>query len=159
MGRQAAPNVAVVEQSQRSFERLALYTNPSLTLAGDDDAELVRAEVVSPSYLPLLRVSAERGRVFLDAEDDVANPTPVVLISHSLWTRRWGADPAILGSDIRVNGVPLTIVGVLPDGFHGLSGRADIWVPTAMASCLPAGSNAILQKPIGYTGSGSSCMT
>jgi predicted permease len=57
----------------------------------------------------------------------------VALISTRLWKRLLAADPAILGSTMTVNDVPLTIIGILPDGFAGLSGKADVWItpPTA----------------------------
>ena len=59
-----------------------------------------------------------------------------MLLSAGLWRAALGADPAVVGRTLAVNGVPLTIVGVLPDGFAGLSGRADLWLPTAMAPKL-----------------------
>jgi putative ABC transport system permease protein len=130
------PRWELLRAQQRSFERVANFTAPSLTLSGEADAELVRAEAVSASYFPLLRVAAARGRVFLDAEDDPAAPTPVALVSHALWTRRWAADPSLVGRPVRVNGVALTVVGVLPAGFRGLSDRADVWIPATMAPGL-----------------------
>ena len=110
--------------------------NPSLTLSGPVEAELVRGEMVSASYFPLLGVRPMRGRAFVDAEDDVAKPTPVALVSHSLFRRRWASDSSLIGRAIPVNGTMLTVIGVLPEGFHGLSGSADIWIPSTMAPQL-----------------------
>ena len=128
--------LSALRESQKSFERVANYTTPSVTLSGDTDAELVRAEIASASYFPLLRVTPIRGRVFAEGEDDVSAPTPVALISHALWARRWGADTSLVGRAIRVNGGMLTVIGILPENFHGLSGRAELWMPTAMAPLL-----------------------
>jgi putative ABC transport system permease protein len=128
--------IQALRESQKSFELVANYSNPSLTLSGDADAELVLAEIVSASYFPLLRVTPIRGRVFAAGEDDASAPTPVALISHGLWSRRWGADSAIVGRAVRVNGVMVTVIGILPERFHGLSGRAEMWVPAAMAPQL-----------------------
>ncbi|MBI3982930.1 MAG: ABC transporter permease [Gemmatimonadetes bacterium] len=125
----------LLQDQQHSFEYVAHYTPPTLTLAGDGDAETVVGEMVSSSYFPLLRVNAVQGRVFLPAEDNESG-VPVVLVSHRLVARRWPADPALLGRSVRVNGVMLTVIGVLPQGFHGLSGRADLWVPAPMAPRL-----------------------
>ncbi len=123
----------LLRASQRSFEQVASYSPASLTLSGNADAELVQGERVSASYFQLLRVVPVRGRLFNDAEDDPARPTPVVVIGHRLWTRRLSADPSIIGRTIRVNGVPLTVIGVLPEEFAGLSGRAELWFPRTMS--------------------------
>ncbi len=130
------PRIQMLRESQRSFEHIANYYNPSLTLSGPAEAELVRGEMVSASYFPLLHVRPMHGRAFVDAEDDVAKPTPIALISHSLWRRRWASDSSLIGQAIRVNGFMLTVVGVLPERFHGLSGSADIWIPSTMAPQL-----------------------
>jgi putative ABC transport system permease protein len=126
----------LLSQSQRSFEQVATYSPAELTVSENTDAELIRAERVSASYFPLLRVVAERGRLFTDAEDDPARPTPVVVLGHGLWTRRWAADPSIIGRTIRLNGVALTVIGIMPSRFGGLSGRAELWVPRTMTPQL-----------------------
>ncbi|MGH7693467.1 MAG: ABC transporter permease [Gemmatimonadaceae bacterium] len=126
----------LLRESQRSFERVASYSNPSLTLSGSGEAELVYGELVSATYFPLLRVRALIGRTFAESEDEVARPTPIVLLSYTLWRRRWASDSTLVGRAIRVNGTMLTVVGILPQDFHGLSGRADIWIPNTMAPQL-----------------------
>jgi putative ABC transport system permease protein len=125
-------------ESQRSFSQVAIFSGPSLTLsgAGADEPELVRAEMVSASYFPLLGLSAARGRVFGADEDAPARPAPVALVSHDLWARRWASDPALIGRTIRANGVTLTVVGVMPRDFHGVSGVGDVWVPATMTPQL-----------------------
>jgi putative ABC transport system permease protein len=126
----------LLREAQRSFEDVASYSPATLTLAGDGGAELVYGERVSASYFPLLRIGAARGRVFTAAEDDSSQPTPVVVLGHDLWMRRWSGDPSIIGRTIRITGVPLTVIGVLPEGFAGLSDRAELWVPRTMSSQL-----------------------
>ncbi len=125
----------LLRKTQTVFEHVASYSPTSLTLAGAS-AELVEGERVSASYFPLLRVGAERGRLFTEAEDDPAGPAHVVVLGHGLWTRRWAADPAIIGQTIRLNSVPLTVVGVMPPDFHGLSGRAELWMPRTLSPLL-----------------------
>jgi putative ABC transport system permease protein len=127
--------IQLLREQQRSFEQFASYTPATLTLAGQDDAETVRAEMVSSSYFLVLRVGAVQGRVFTAADDDVSG-VPVVLVSGAVASRRWPAQAAIVNKTIRVNGVMLTVVGVLPVGFHGLSGQADLWIPAPMAPHL-----------------------
>lgn len=126
----------LLAEQQQSFAAVASYSPASLTLSsqGGADAELVQSERVSPSYFRVLGAAPERGRLFVDAENDPARPAPVAILGHDLWSRRFAGDSALLGGTIRLNGVPFTVVGILPRGFHGLSGTAELWVPAVMSS-------------------------
>ena len=126
----------LLRERQQSFEEVASYTPSTMTLSGDAGAEPALGEGVSASYFRVVRVGASLGRLFSEAEDDPARPTPVVLLGHDLWTRRFAADASILGRSVRLNAVPLTVIGVMPPGFGGLSGRSDYWVPRTMLSQL-----------------------
>ncbi|HYN09046.1 MAG TPA: ABC transporter permease [Vicinamibacterales bacterium] len=123
----------LLQQSQQSFEQIASYSPATITLAGDDGAELVYAERVSASYFSLLRVGASRGRLFTEDHDVAERPSPVAVLSHGLWTQRWNGDPGMVGRTIRLNGVPFDVIGVLPPGFAGLSGRAEVWIPRTVS--------------------------
>ena len=127
------PRFELLREQQQSFEHLASYSPGSHTLSGDGDAELVQGERVSAGYFQVLQVSAFRGRLFSAAEDDPTQPAPVVVLGHALWTRRWAADSSVIGRTIRLNGVPLTVIGILPPEFTGLSGRAQLWIPRTMS--------------------------
>jgi predicted permease len=84
---------------------------------------------VSGNYFRILGVDLERGRGFLDEEDRVGDPQPVVVLSHDTWQNRFGADPSIVGRVIRLDGVPFTVVGVTPEDFHGTNPlRNEAWV-------------------------------
>jgi putative ABC transport system permease protein len=128
----------LLAESQDVFEQVASYSPGALTVsgAGSGDAELIQGERISATYFTLLGVSAARGRLFTESEDDGLSPTPVVVLGHQLWIRRFASDPGIIGRDIRLNGVPLTVIGVMPAGFSGLSGRAELWVPRTMTPQL-----------------------
>ena len=132
------PRFQLLSARHRSFESVASYSPAALTLSGQGDGEaaLEQSERVSPSYFRVMRVLPERGRLFSDAENDPARPAQVVIIGHDLWVRRFGSDPALLGKAIRLNGVPLTVVGILPAGFRGLSGQAELWVPATMSPLI-----------------------
>jgi len=130
------PRIQLLRQSQHSFQQVASYSPTTITLAGTEDAETIRGEMVSASYFSLLHVNAARGRVFTTAEDNVAQPAPVAVVSHALWQRRWGGDASLVGRPVRVNGVLLTVIGVLPENFGGLSGRGEMWIPATMAPQL-----------------------
>ena len=123
---------------QDVYEHVAAYAPGSLTLssAGSGDAELIPAERVSASYFAVLRAGALRGRVFTTTEEDPTGPAPVAVLSHQLWARRFASDSAIVGSTIRLNGVSLTVIGVMPPDFAGLSGRAELWVPHTLTPQL-----------------------
>ncbi len=103
-------------------------------LSRDGASELAFGEVVTANYFDVLGVRPVLGRAFLPEEDAVEKEHPVVILSHGLWTRRYGADPAVLGKTLALRGLDFTIVGVAPEGFHGMVTGAspDLWVPTAM---------------------------
>jgi len=123
-----------LRQSQKSFEDVASYSPATVTLFAGTEAQLVYIERVSASYFPVLRIVPVRGRLFDAVDDDPARPSPVVIIGHDVWTGRFSSDPAIVGREIRLNGVPVTVIGVLPAGFTGLSGRAGFWVPRTLSA-------------------------
>jgi predicted permease len=100
----------------RTLEHLVSYHDNLFTLTGLERPVQVDAEVVSWDLLPALGVRPELGRGF--AADEEKAGTRVVLISHSLWTSQFGADPAILGRGVRLSGDLYTVVGVMPSTFR-----------------------------------------
>jgi predicted permease len=94
-------------------------------------AESVQAEVVSGNYFDVLGVPAALGRT-LTANDDLrGRPQAVVVLSYNFWQRRFGLDPAVLGTTIMLDDTPFTIVGVGAREFSGLTveTRPDVWCP------------------------------
>ena len=79
--------------------------------------ERLYGQCFSPSLFELLGVLPERGRVFTDAEDELGNVAPVMLLGHDLWRRRFGARDDVVGETVILNEIPTTIVGVLPADF------------------------------------------
>jgi len=132
------PKYRVLESSgQLPVESLAAYAVRSLTLAGEAAAERISAEVVTPGYLEVLGRAPVAGRSF-HADDDAPEATPVALLSHALWQERYGSDRDVVGRTISLNGTPVTVVGVAPTGFRGLSGDADLWIPVHAAAGILA---------------------
>lgn len=99
----------------------------------------VWGEMVSGGIFDMLGIQPEAGRFFSDAErDDVQNAHAVVVISHGYWKNNYHSDPSAIGSSLRINGTPFTIIGVAPEGFHGTRSGLDyeIWMPLTMAGQL-----------------------
>jgi predicted permease len=120
----------------RLVDPLAGYTVEPVTLSGVGDPERIAAEVVTPDYFRLLGVSATVGRTFSPDEGDATSPPTVVVIGDGLWSGRFGRDPGVLGREIYVNGNAVTIVGIMPRGFRGVTGRGRLWLPMAAAGVL-----------------------
>ena len=129
-------NITELERVATSFESVGSFTGPLLTVSGRGEPEHVDGETVTRGYLQALRVRPIAGRVFTAQESSTAGAEPVALISERLWKRKLAADPSILDGALLVNDVPLTIVGILPDGFGGVSGKAEIWIAPPMAARL-----------------------
>jgi len=120
------------------FASIAAYLFPAeLDLGRGVDASRVRGRVVTANFFRLLGVQPALGRFFLPEEDGVEGRNPVVVISNGFWTRRFGRAPSILGRQLLLNDMALTIIGVADGEFTGLGAeRIDVWVPTAMAAPL-----------------------
>jgi predicted permease len=100
----------------------------------DGRAEISSGQVVSGDYYKGLGVSAALGRT-IASDDDQETANPVAVISYRYWQRRFGLDPAAIGKEILVNGVPFTIVGATPRGFEGtldVGNSPDLSIPLAM---------------------------
>jgi putative ABC transport system permease protein len=134
--RWSMPNVIALRSSATSFETVASFTGALLSMSGQGDPEHIEGEVVSSDYFKTLRVMPADGRTFRAEEDTISGAQPVTMISWRLWRRKFAGDPAVVGRTIVVNDVPLTIVGILPEGFTGLTGKAELWIPPPMAARL-----------------------
>jgi putative ABC transport system permease protein len=110
-----------------SVSRMGAYTEHGYAISGTEAAERVSGAIVSAGTFDMLGVHPLLGREFSDEEDRVGG-APVVMLSHALWTRRYGADRRLVGQTIRVNGVPHTVIGIMPPGF-GFPEYAEMWLP------------------------------
>ena len=119
---------------QQVYEDVGLFIGVQETLTGDNAApEPIDTEVVTAGYLSTLGVKPMLGHAFSTEETDKTGARPLVLLGYGLWTRRFGSDPNVLGRAISINDVH-TVVGVIPPGFRGLTGRARPgcrWQPSA----------------------------
>ena len=94
----------------------------------DQHPERLRCASVESNFLQTLGVPVALGRDFTP-EDDVRNAAPVAIISHDVWTRRFGADPGAIGRTIDLDGKRTPVIGVLPAGFAVPGGQSDILRP------------------------------
>jgi predicted permease len=113
---------------------LTALENQAMSLSGDGKPERIWAELVTSNFFDVLGVRPILGRTFLADEEKVPNAAPVVILSHTLWQRRFGGDPSVIGRKIILNNYPFTVVGVAPEGFAGgeTALRFDLWVPMMM---------------------------
>ncbi len=131
-----------VEQRTDLFQDVVGYSGLMGTLTGTGAGEMVFGEFVSANYFSALGVAPQLGRGFLEEEGSTFGTHPVAVISSRLWHRWFNTSPDVIGRDVTLNGVKLTVVGVAPDDFHGVLVRGfslDVWVPVAMRPVLQPG--------------------
>jgi predicted permease len=123
-----------------SLADLAASTGLPASL-GDEErgARLLQLEAVSGNYFGLLGLGAELGRPLQPADDEGA--APVAVLSHDLWRDQFGADEAIIGATVRLNGTPFEVVGVAPEEYRGLTlgSEPELWIPLRSGSAIGAG--------------------
>src|SRR5262249_28421958 len=112
----------------RTLEQLALFRTSEATLTDPGEPERIRVTAVTPSLASVLRTSPALGRWFTDAEAE-RGAARVAVLSHGLWTRRYGGDASILGRSVSLEGVPTEIIGVMPRAFAFPDRRVDAWTP------------------------------
>jgi putative ABC transport system permease protein len=121
------PNADDWRRAARSFEAVGVFNGWEPALTGEGAPEVLRGALVTAGVFDVFRVAPAAGRPMLDA-DNLPGSEPIVLLSHGFWTRRFGGDASVVGRRLMLNGVPRTVVGVLPAAFHGpgvLGG--DVW--------------------------------
>jgi putative ABC transport system permease protein len=116
------------EQST-SFEDLGAGGERTVNLTGSGEPMRLRGFVASASLFTEWGLSAVVGRV-IQPDDDLKAAPPVVLLSHGFWSRRFGSDPRIVGTSLRLDGRPCTVVGVLSPSIEiGTLSEIDVWMP------------------------------
>ena len=102
---------------------------------GDDPStEKIVVRMVSGNYFSVLGLEPAAGRLLSDADDTAENANPVVVLAYAYWQRKFAESPSIIGTDIRLNGYPFTVVGVAPAGFDGdvVGEQMGLFVPLSM---------------------------
>jgi len=123
-----------------SFESMSVMRPVQPTLTRVAEPERLDGQYVSADFFRVLGVRPALGRDFEAADDQRFQPNGpfVAIISDTLWRRRFNADPELLGRQISLNDVPVTVIGIMPAGFeHVLSPTAEIWSPLMYDTALP----------------------
>jgi putative ABC transport system permease protein len=117
------------------FQDMAGFYDTRLNLTEVDNPEEIPGQMATANIFSLLGVNAMLGRSF-EPDDDLPERDAVVVLSHSLWQRRFGGDPGVIDKTIKLNGRPFTVIGVMPPDFKffvkagSLTGKqAEIWAP------------------------------
>jgi len=134
------------DQSQ-VFDRVAVYTNQSVsTLTDRNEATHVQGESVSADLFQLLGVRPMLGRTFLPNEDEPGNQ--VVILSHELWQRRFGADRGIIGRTVTLDGKQFQVIGVMPPRFtFPISAVSpELWIPMSILRATSDGSQPMTEQ-------------
>src|ERR1041385_3259875 len=144
---------AYYRERTHTFESLAAYEGGEFALTGNGDPEVVPGAAITYNYFSVLGREPLYGRAFTAQEDTPGNNN-VVVLSYSLWQRRFGANPNIIGQSINLDSNPTTIVGIMPPGFDfpdpaehpGNSGHVQLWVPKGLN---PQDANSLNLIPVG----------
>ena len=132
------PDFADYRNQTTVFEAMSAEDMLPVALDSESQSDVIWGQVVSGSYFDVVRVKPIMGRTFLPEEDKVAGANPVVVISHSLWQRRFDADPNIVGKTIRLSNRGYQVIGVMPPSFAGSKFALAMvfWAPMAMVEEL-----------------------
>jgi predicted permease len=124
------------EQTREEFSGLLVCQNSIDGLSVNGKANRFLTYYVDGNFFGTLGIKPALGRFILPSEEETPGASPVLVLGYSYWKTQFGSDPGIVGKKVLVNGRPVTIVGVAPEGFHGLSAVAEIqgYLPLGMAA-------------------------
>lgn len=128
-GEKSAPgNYLDRVEGVRSLSEQTLFAPTERVISMESSHEQVHGMEATPSLFPTLQVNASLGRTFTPEEGEIGNEERI-LLGHTFWRDRFGADPDIVGTTVRVNGRAYTVVGVMPAGFTFFDHEVRFWVP------------------------------
>jgi len=142
------PDFADYREQSQSFDGLVAETMVQAAISTQDQNDVIWGQVVSGNYFDALQLKPAQGRSFASDEDQTVGAKPVVVISHSLWKRRLGADPNVVGRTIQLNNKTYNIIGVAPERFSGTKFGLvmDFWAPMAMMEELSRDAGILKQR-------------
>jgi putative ABC transport system permease protein len=147
-GSSSIPDIEDFARQTDVLSGLAAFGQRPVSFIAGDEPHRALAELVSGNYFTLLGLTPAVGRLLRPDEGTASGAAPVAVLGYGLWQRRFGGDPAVVGSTIRMSGHPFTIVGVAPPGFSGLVNGLDVgvWIPLSQQPVLQPGSQDLVQR-------------
>ncbi|MEP7013025.1 MAG: ABC transporter permease [Acidobacteriota bacterium] len=150
----AYPDYVDYRNQNHSFSGLLAHSSARVGVnTGQGEPEIVFGEVVSENYFDVLGATTAFGRTFLPDEGRAPGKSPVVVLSDSFWRRRLAGSPGAVGSSVRINGNPFTVIGIAPAGFQGtLEGGvlpSSFWIPSMMYAQVGT-SDITLRNSVGF---------
>ena len=124
-----------LRERTRALERLEGILAGERGVSGDGEPDAIAAGRVSAGFFELLGGEAVIGRVFTEAEADA--DAKVVVLSHGLWTRRFGGDRSVVGRALLIDRDPYTIIGVVRNGFEPAFAPSELWTPLSISKASP----------------------
>ena len=137
----AAATVVQWKARTRSFEDITMFVTQPYNLTGSGEPERLMGVRTDTKLFSVLGLRPILGRTFV-ADDEGPDATPVVVISERLWMRRFGADPALVGKTIVLDGLARTVIGVVPQDFRFPNTETSVWVPAAYSPAELANPSA-----------------
>ncbi len=127
----AYPNYLRLRSATHSFSALSATLQADVNWADKADTHRLEGSRVTASFFDVMQVHPVIGRLFT-AKDEGPHAAPVALISHQIWRSAFNGDPHVIGASLRLNGVPHTVLGVMPPNFAlpgGSDAGIDVWLP------------------------------
>jgi len=128
-----------------ALSSLSIFMNRAEPVGEPGSTEQEEIMRVSAEFFATLGVGVVMGRPF--AEADMADDSGVVILTDGFWRQRLNSNPDVLGRDLRVNGIPRKVVGVLPPDFRFLSTEAALYLPYKTGSPQPAARHSLDKRP------------
>ena len=125
-----------LQEQRRVFDGVICRHPTTARISSGQQAQTVRAEIVSGSYFAVLGVPPHLGRLIEPSDDINPGGHPVAVIGENYWRNQLASDPGVVGRNITVNGYPMTVIGVAPASFAGMDAlaAASLWIPATMAA-------------------------
>jgi len=129
------------------FSGLLACRRTTVNVSGHRETQAAHADLVSGNFFETLEVQPALGRLFMQGDETASGANTVAVLSYTYWSRKFGADPAILNKLLTVNGVPLTVVGVTRKGFFGvqIGLTPDLFIPVTMKAQMAPNPNQTLE--------------
>lgn len=137
---QSEATYLLFRDANRSFESIGLYEVMGITLTGEGEPLRLDASQATASTFDVLGVPPALGRSFLD-EEESPGAEPVVMLSHALWHRHFGADPGVLDRQLTIDGISRRVVGVMGEDFRFPTKTTQLWIPFPLDPAEPGITN------------------